>query len=195
MNIHFFNTQKELRYWFQKNYLKEQEAWIGFYNKKSEKLSITWTQLVDEALCFGWIDGIRKKIDADSYCNRITPRRKRSNWSNINIKRIEELIELGLVTEEGKQIYYERDISKQNSSSFEQENVELPAVFIKQFKTNKAAWNYFEARPKGYKKQAIWYIISAKQEATRLKRLHELIVDSENGIHIKLLRRTGSKSQ
>ena len=195
MNIHFFNTQKELRYWFQKNYLKEQEAWIGFYNKKSEKLSITWTQLVDEALCFGWIDGIRKKIDADSYCNRITPRRKRSNWSNINIKRVEELIELGLVTEEGKQIYYERDISKQNSSSFEQENVELPAVFIKQFKTNKPAWNYFDARPKGYKKQAIWYVISAKQETTRLKRLQELIVDSENGIHIKLLRRTGSKSQ
>jgi|JI10StandDraft_1071094.scaffolds.fasta_scaffold24068_6 uncharacterized protein YdeI (YjbR/CyaY-like superfamily) len=195
MNIHFFKTQKELRNWFQRNYLKEQEAWIGFYNKKSEKLSITWTQLVDEALCFGWIDGIRKKIDADSYCNRITPRRKRSNWSNINIKRVEELIELGLVTEEGKQIYYERDISKQNSSSFEQENVELPAVFIKQFKTNKPAWNYFDARPKGYKKQAIWYVISAKQETTRLKRLQELIVDSENGIHIKLLRRTGSKSQ
>jgi uncharacterized protein YdeI (YjbR/CyaY-like superfamily) len=195
MNIHFFKTQKELRNWFQKNYLKEQEAWIGFYNKKSEKLSITWTQLVDEALCFGWIDGIRKKIDADSYCNRITPRRKRSNWSNINIKRIEELIELGLVTEEGRLIYYERDISKQNSSSFEQENVELPAVFIKQFKTNKAAWKYFEARPKGYKKQAIWYVISAKQEATRLKRLQELIEVSENGIHIKLLRRTGSKSQ
>ena len=195
MNIHFFKTQKELRNWFQRNYLKEQEAWIGFYNKKSEKQSITWAQLVDEALCFGWIDGIRKKIDADSYCNRITPRRKRSNWSNINIKRVEELIELGLVTEEGKQIYYERDISKQNSSSFEQENVELPAVFIKQFKTNKPAWNYFDARPKGYKKQAIWYVISAKQEATRLKRLQELIVDSENGIHIKLLRRTGSKSQ
>ena len=195
MNIHFFKTQKELRNWFQRNYLKEQEAWIGFYNKKSEKQSITWAQLVDEALCFGWIDGIRKKIDADSYCNRITPRRKRSNWSNINIKRIEELIELGLVTEEGKQIYYERDISKQNSSSFEQENVELPAVFIKQFKTNKPAWKYFDARPKGYKKQAIWYVISAKQEATRLKRLQELIVDSENGIHIKLLRRTGSKSQ
>ena len=195
MNIHFFKTQKELRNWFQRNYLKEQEAWIGFYNKKSEKQSITWAQLVDEALCFGWIDGIRKKIDADSYCNRITPRRKRSNWSNINIKRIEELIELGLVTEEGKQIYYERDISKQNSSSFEQENVELPAVFIKQFKTNKPAWNYFDARPKGYKKQAIWYVISAKQETTRLKRLQELIVDSENGIHIKLLRRTGSKSQ
>jgi uncharacterized protein YdeI (YjbR/CyaY-like superfamily) len=132
MNIHFFKTQKELRNWFQRNYLKEQEAWIGFYNKKSEKLSITWTQLVDEALCFGWIDGIRKKIDADSYCNRITPRRKRSNWSNINIKRVEELIELGLVTEEGKQIYYERDISKQNSSSFEQENVELPATDCRQ---------------------------------------------------------------
>ena len=102
MNVLFFKSSSELRNWFQKNYLKEQEAWIGFYNKKSEKQSITWTQLVDEALCFGWIDGIRKKIDADSYCNRITPRRKRSNWSNNNIKRIEELIELGLVTEEGR---------------------------------------------------------------------------------------------
>lgn len=189
MNVLFFNSQQELRKWFQKNHLIEQEAWIGFYNKKSIKQSITWQQLVDEELCFGWIDGIRKKIDDESYCNRITPRRKRSNWSDINIKRIEALIELDLVTEQGKHVFHTRDLTKQKSASFEQEKIEFSPEHIKQFKTNKTAWIFFEMQTNTYKKQAIWHVISAKQEITQQKRLEILINDSETGVHIKHLRR------
>ena len=189
MNVLFFNSQQELRKWFQKNHLIEQEAWIGFYNKKSIKQSITWTQLVDEELCFGWIDGIRKKIDDESYCNRITPRRKRSNWSDINIKRIEALIELDLVTEQGKHVFHTRDLTKQKSASFEQEKIEFSPKHIKQFKTNKTAWKFFEMQTNTYKKQATWHVISAKQEITQQKRLEILINDSETGVHIKHLRR------
>lgn len=189
MHVLFFKTPAELRKWFQKNYLKEQEAWIGFYNKKSNKHSITWQQLVDEALCFGWIDGIRKKIDEESYCNRITPRRKSSNWSDINIKRIQELMDLGLVTEEGKFIFLNRDLRKQKSASFEQENVEFYTHHVVLFKKNKKAFAFFEAQTKSYKKAATWYVLSAKQEVTQLKRLEMLINDSKNGLHIKQLRR------
>lgn len=192
MNVLFFKTQAELRKWFQKNYLKETEAWIGFYNKKSGKQGITWQQLVDEELCFGWIDGIRKKIDEDSYCNRITPRRKSSNWSNVNIRRIRELIEAGLVNEQGKQVFHNRDLRKQQSASFEQEKIEFPEHFTGKFKANKAAWKFFDAQTNSYRKQATWYVISAKQETTQQKRLEILINDSENSLHIKPLRRNKS---
>jgi uncharacterized protein YdeI (YjbR/CyaY-like superfamily) len=189
MNVLFFKTPAELRKWFQENHLKEQEAWIGFYKKKLGKEGTTWQQTVDEALCFGWIDGIRKKLDEDSYCNRITPRKKRSNWSEINIKRIQELMEAGLVSEQGKHIFFNRDLNKQKSYSFEQEQIAFPNNFIEQFKANKIAWNFFEAQTNSYKKQATWYVISAKQIATQQNRLEILISDSENQLHIKQLRR------
>lgn len=189
MNVLFFKTPAELRKWFQENHLKEQEAWIGFYKKKLGKEGITWQQTVDEALCFGWIDGIRKKLDEDSYCNRITPRKKRSNWSEINIKRIQELMEADLVSEQGKHIFFNRDLNKQKSYSFEQEQIAFSNNFLKKFKANKIAWNFFEAQTISYKKQATWYVISAKQIATQQNRLEILISDSENQLHIKQLRR------
>ena len=189
MNVLFFKTQAELRKWFLKNHLKETEAWIGFYNKKSGKQSITWSQLVDEELCFGWIDGIRKKIDEERYCNRITPRKKRSNWSDFNIKRVQELINTGLVHEQGKHVFHTRDLTKQKSASFEQEKVEFPPAYLKKFKSNRTAWKFFEIQSNTYKKQSIWYVISAKQEETRLRRLEILINDSKNLLHIKPLRR------
>lgn len=178
-----------MREWFQKNYLTENEVFVAFYNKASGKKSITWYEAVGEALCFGWIDSVARKIDVDSHCNRFSPRRKRSNWSDINIKRIEELIEKGLVTEEGKQIFYNRDLTKQKSASFEQEKIEFPADFLKKFKVNKIAWQFFDVQTNTYKKQATWHVISAKQEETQLRRLNNLIIDSENQIHIKHLRR------
>ncbi|MEZ5054952.1 MAG: YdeI/OmpD-associated family protein [Chitinophagales bacterium] len=185
----FFETQRELRKWFEKNHLKATEAWIGFYNKKSGKKSITWQQLVDEALCFGWIDGIRKKIDDESYCNRITPRRKRSNWSDVNIKRIQELMEAGLVHEQGKHVFITRDITKQKSASFEQKDIEFPFTLLQQFQQNNIAWNFFSKQSNSYKKQATWHVISAKLEETKLRRLKQLILDSENKLLIKQLRR------
>lgn len=185
----YFKTQAELRRWFQKNYLKEKEVFIAYYKKSTGKQSIVWSQAVDEALCFGWIDGVAGKIDEESYCNRFTPRRLKSNWSDVNIKKIEAFIEQGLVTEEGKQLYYNRDLSKQKSASFEQEKVEFPLKYLKIFKANKKAWKFFDAQTNTYKKQSTWYVISAKQEETRLRRLEILINDSENHIHIKQLRR------
>jgi uncharacterized protein YdeI (YjbR/CyaY-like superfamily) len=189
MNVQYFKTPADLRKWFQKNYLKEKEVFIAYYKKSTGKQTITWYEAVGEALCFGWIDGVASKIDEDSYCNRFTPRRLKSNWSDINIKRIEELIKQGLVTEEGKHLFYNRDLSKQKSASFEQEKVELPANYLKKFKANKSAWKYFETQTNTYKKQSIWYVISAKQEETRLRRLEILINDCKNHVHIKPLRR------
>ncbi len=185
----FFETQQELRKWFEKNHLIASEAWIGFYNKKSGKQSITWQQLVDEELCFGWIDGIRKKIDDNAYCNRITPRRKRSNWSDVNIQRIQELMEAGLVHEQGKHVFFTRDLTKQKSASFEQETIEFPVALLQQFQRNNIAWTFFSTQSNTYKKQATWHVISAKLEETKLRRLEQLIQDSENKLHIKQLRR------
>lgn len=189
----YFKTQAELRKWFEKNYLTEKEAFIAYYKKSTGKQSIVWSQAVEEALCFGWIDGVAAKIDEESYCNRFTPRRLKSNWSDVNIRKIQELIAKDLVTEEGKQLFYQRDLRKQKSASFEQEKVEFPPPYLKKFKTNKTAWKFFEAQSNTYRKQATWYVISAKQEETRLRRLDLLIYDSENGIHIKPLRRTDTK--
>lgn len=193
MTPKYFKTPEDLRNWFQENYLIEKEVFVAFYNKASGKKSITWHEAVGEALCFGWIDSVARKIDIDSHCNRFTPRRLKSNWSDVNIKRIGELIEKGLVTEEGKLSFYNRDLNKQKSASFEQEKVEFPTNFLKIFRTNKIAWQFFDVQTKSYKKQATWHVISAKQEETQLRRLNILINDSENHIHIKQLRRTPQK--
>ncbi len=191
----FFKTTAELRKWFQKNHLKEKELLVGFYKKSAGKGGITWEQSVDEALCVGWIDSVRRKVGDDSYCNRFTPRKKSSNWSDVNIRRIQELMEAGLVLEAGKHTFFNRDLRKQKSASFEQEKVEFPIAFLQQFKSNKEAWKFFEAQTNSYKKQATWYVISAKQEVTQLKRLEILIQDSETGIHIKPLRRNTTRKQ
>jgi len=186
----FFKTPAELRKWFQKNHLKEKELLVGFYRKGVNKESINWSQAVDEALCVGWIDSIRQKIDDESYSNRFTPRKKSSNWSDVNIKRINELIDAGLVLETGKKAFENRDLRKQKSASFEQEKVEFSSQFLKEFRANKKAWTFFEAQTNSYKKTATWHVISAKQDTTQLKRLQTLIDDSENGVHLKHLRRT-----
>ena len=193
MDVIFFKSSSELRKWFHKNHLTSTELWVGFHRKQTGKQVFTWPEAVDEALCVGWIDGIRKKVDEDSYCNRFTPRKKSSNWSNVNIKRIQELMEAGLVLEAGKKAFETRDLRKQKSASFEQEKVEFPPAYLKKFKANKNAWKFYEAQTNTYKKQSAWYVISAKQEETRLRRLDLLIYDSENGIHIKPLRRTDTK--
>lgn len=189
--LNYFESQEEFRNWLRSHHDKRTEVWIGFYKVGSAKKGITYKQAVDEALCFGWIDGIVKKIDAHSYCHRFTPRKKSSTWSQVNIRRYCELLELGLVHSAGQNVFENRDLKKEKRYSFEQEKHELPAAFEKKFKANKKAWKHFMERPASYRKPAIWWVISAKQEATRIKRLQTLIEDSENGRKIKLLRRTG----
>lgn len=171
----FFTSQAELRKWLMKNHANADELWVGMYKKHTGKASITWQQLVDEVLCFGWIDGIRKSIDAESFTNRITPRRKKSMWSAINLKRVEELKSLGLMQPAGLKAYEERDPSRSQQYSGEQQQVSLTAALEKQFKKHKQAWDFFAGQPPSYRKSVIWWVISAKRQETQQKRLARLI--------------------
>lgn len=188
MHPKFFKTKKELRKWFEKNHLKLDEVWIGYYKKATGKKSITWSESVDEAICFGWIDGIRKSIDEVSYTNRFTPRRPNSNWSAVNIDKVKRLTELGLMKPEGIKAYKKRKSNKSKVYSYEQESDQLEKSFEKIFKKNKKAWQFFnEKLAPSYRKTSIRWVMSARQEKTRIKRLEILIASSAKGEKIPLL--------
>jgi uncharacterized protein YdeI (YjbR/CyaY-like superfamily) len=152
MEVAFFKTSAALRKWLEKNHLTEKELLVGFYKKETGKQSITWPEAVDQALCFGWIDGIRKSIDAESYYNRFTPRKKNSNWSNVNIARYRHLKDSGLTTPAGQTAFDARDIHKAPTASFEQGDIRLPKPIEQQFKAEKAVWQYFMAQPPSVKR-------------------------------------------
>ena len=175
----FFPTQKEFRKWLEKNHNKETELIVGFYKVNSGKPSMTWSQSVDEALCFGWIDSVRNSIDKDSYQIRFTPRKSDSIWSAVNIKKVEVLTKKGLMQKAGLESYEKRTLCKSKIYAFENEEVKFSADFEKQFKANKKAWNYFQSLAPSYRKLSSSWVMSAKQEATRIKRLNELIAESE----------------
>ena len=141
---------------------------------------MTWSQSVDQALCFGWIDGVRKSIDTESYSIRFTPRKKTSIWSAVNIKKVKTLIEQGRMQAAGLEIFKHRTESKSNVYSFENEPAKLPIAFEKIFKAHTAAWDYFQTLAPSFKKTSLHWVMSAKQESTRIKRLNELIADSAN---------------
>jgi uncharacterized protein YdeI (YjbR/CyaY-like superfamily) len=192
-NIKYFKTEEDLRKWYMKNHSKLTEQWIGYYKKTSGKPSITYSQAVDQALCFGWIDGIAKGIDENQYCQRFTPRRKNSIWSAVNLKKVDELTKKKLMMPAGMKTYNGRNKNRTNMYSFEQEKHELPSQYEKKFKANKKAWANFQLMAPSYRKPAIWWVISAKQEETQLRRLATLIEDSENGRKIKQMKRPGEK--
>jgi uncharacterized protein YdeI (YjbR/CyaY-like superfamily) len=177
----FFKTQADLRKWFEKHHAKEQELLVGFYKKDSGKASITWPESVDEGLCFGWIDGIRKSIDEVSYTIRFTPRRARSTWSAVNIKRAAELKDQGLMRPLGLQAFEARQENRSGIYSYEQRSSELPDQYRRLLEKNKAASKFFAAQPPSYRKAANWWVLSAKKEETRLKRLNKLIDYSASG--------------
>lgn len=189
MNPTFFASPKLWRQWLQKNHAKADELWVGFYKKDSGLPSITWPESVDQALCFGWIDGLRKGIDERSYKIRFTPRKPRSIWSAVNLKRVPELIELGLMKPAGLKAYEARQENRAGVYSYETRPTELPENYAKSFRANKAAWAFWQTQPPSYQRAAIWWVISAKQEATRQKRLATLIEDSANGRTIPALTR------
>ena len=153
---------------------------MGFYKKGSGRPSITWPEAVDEALCFGWIDGVRKGVDDDSYMIRFTPRTKTSTWSAVNIKRAKELIEMGRMRRAGLRAFEKRSEERSAIYSYERQNAALPPKYEKRVRANKEAWAFFSAQPPSYRKAVAWWIISAKREETQLKRLAKLIEDSEN---------------
>ena len=181
----FFATQDDFRKWLQKNHKKETELLVGFYKVDTDKPSMSWSQSVDQALCFGWIDGVRKSIDTESYTIRFTPRKSTSIWSAVNIKKVEELNKAGLMTTEGQKAFSLRTESKSKIYAYEKEPVILDINFETQFKKNKLAWDFFERQAPSYKKVMIHWIMNAKQEETRLSRLDKTINESEQQRRMK----------
>jgi len=183
----FFETQLEFRKWLEKNHDKATELFVGYYKVSSGKQSMTWSQSVDEAICFGWIDGIRKSIGSDSYFIRFTPRKPDSIWSAVNINKVEELTKQGLMRPSGITAFSLRQESKSKIYSYEKEAIKFSDDFEKIFRSNNKAWLYFQSMPQSYIKPAINWVIGAKQLANSLRRLEELIRESEAGRKIKSL--------
>jgi len=175
----FFNDQKEFRKWLEKNHSKESELSVGYYKVGSGKPSMTWSESVDQALCFGWIDGVRKSIDSERYCIRFTPRKPSSIWSSVNLKKVEQLTEKGLMKQSGLEIYNKRKITNAGLYSFEKETSKLSEIFENEFKSHKEAWGFFTNQAPSYQKTILHWIMSAKQEKTQQSRLTKTIIASE----------------
>jgi len=171
----FFKTQSDFRAWLERNHASKKELLVGFYKKSSGKSSITWPEAVDEALCFGWIDGVRKSIDDTRYTIRFTPRTARSVWSAVNIKRAGELKKQGLMHPAGVAAFEKRSEEKSQMYSYERKHAALDSDFERRFRADKQAWAFFESQPPSYKKAAVWWVVSAKREETKLRRLDTLI--------------------
>jgi uncharacterized protein YdeI (YjbR/CyaY-like superfamily) len=186
----FFTTPAKFRAWLKQNHAKSTELLVGFYKKDSGRPSLTWPESVDEALCFGWIDGVRKSIDDESYSIRFSPRTANSNWSAVNIQRAKELKKLGRMQPAGLKAFEARADERSAVYSYEQRhNATLGTIFEKQFRARKKAWAFFQAQPPSYRKAAIWWVVSAKKDETKQKRLTQLIKDSENSRTIPPLTR------
>jgi uncharacterized protein YdeI (YjbR/CyaY-like superfamily) len=183
----FFTSQSAFRDWIEKNHAKATELLVGFHKVGSGKGGLTYKQALDEALCFGWIDAVRRGGET-SWTIRFTRRKRGSHWSAINIKRIEELKAGGRVHAAGLAEYEGRDRSKVKRYSFENPDTVLAPAYEKQFRADKKAWVWFEAAPRSYRHPAVWWVMSARQEATRERRLKTLIADSASGLRVKPLR-------
>jgi uncharacterized protein YdeI (YjbR/CyaY-like superfamily) len=183
----FFATQSEFRSWLTQNYDKASCLFVGYYKVGSGKPSMTWSESVDQALCFGWIDGVRKSIDHESYFIRFTPRKPKSIWSAINIKKIEALTAQDLMKPAGLAAFNLRNEHKSKIYTYENEEVILSEKFECSFKANEKAWSWFQSMPRSYRKTANRWVMSARQESTREKRFNELLRDCEAGRKIKSL--------
>ncbi len=189
MDVLFFNTPADFRDWLAANHTTTAELWVGYFRKSTGRPSLTWPESVDQALCFGWIDGVRRRIDDESYANRFTPRRRGSNWSLVNIKRALELIEAELMQPAGLAAFEARDKASAGEYSYEGRPPGLDEACEAELRADAAAWAYWEAQPPHYRKGAAHWVMSAKREETRRKRLATLIEDSAAGRRIALYRR------
>jgi uncharacterized protein YdeI (YjbR/CyaY-like superfamily) len=177
----YFRAQGEWRAWLAAHGADASELLLGFYKVGANARGITYAQAVDEALCAGWIDGVRKRVDGDRYTIRFTPRKPRSIWSAVNIKRVGELTALGLMLPAGSAAFAARKEERSRVYSFEQRHAALSEAFAERFRADDAAWRWFQAQPASYRKQATWWVMSAKREETRASRLTTLIADSAAG--------------
>jgi uncharacterized protein YdeI (YjbR/CyaY-like superfamily) len=180
----FFRSPAELRRWFARHHATARELLVGYWKVGSGHRSITWPESVDEALCVGWIDGVRRRLDDERYVIRFTPRKATSVWSAVNIARVQALEAEGRMTDAGRAAFAARRENRSGIYSFEQRSVELPPAYAKLLKANRAAWRDFRSRAPSYRKAAMWWIVSAKQEATRQRRLARLIELAAQGLPI-----------
>ena len=191
----FFATPAAFRAWLAKHHATARELLVGFHKVDSGKPSMTWPQSVDEALCFGWIDGVRRSLGATSYTIRFSPRRPGSIWSVINTRRMQELQEAGRAHPAGLAVFERRNPERTNRYSFEQENVAFEPAMEKRFRANRGAWSYFQAQPPFYRRVCTWYVVSAKRDETRARRLETLIACSARNEWLPGFIRPGSKAK
>ena len=175
--IRYFASAAGFRVWLKRNHAKSAELWVGFHRKATTRPSMTWPQSVDEALCVGWIDGIRKRVDDERYTIRFTPRRAGSVWSAVNIRRMDQLLAEERVLPAGKAAFAARRENRSGIYAYEQRGEHLPEPYGGRLSANKKAWDFWQAQPPGYRRTAGWWVVSAKQEATRERRLATLIAD------------------
>lgn len=174
----FFASAADFRRWLERHHATASELWVGYYKKASGRGGMVYAEAVDEALCFGWIDGLTKSIDADRYMQRFTPRKARSTWSNVNVAHVARLTAAGRMHPAGLAAFAARDAKKTGIYSFEQRPEKFPAALEKIFRAQRAAWTFWQTQPPGYRRTALWWVISAKQESTRERRLAQLIAVS-----------------
>lgn len=187
-NVVFFSSPAELRAWFEANHEKASELWVGQHRKSTGRPSVTWPELVDQCLCFGWIDGVRYSLDGESFAQRVTPRRKGSNWSAVNIRRFAELDQAGLVGPKGRAAFAARPAGTSRVNPYESRPPGLDGEMETRFRKHLAAWKFFESQAPWYRRAAAHWVVSAKREETRARRLRELIEHSAEGERVPPLR-------
>jgi uncharacterized protein YdeI (YjbR/CyaY-like superfamily) len=186
----FFGSPSEFYDWLERHHDTDSEVYVGYWKKGSGRPSLTWSQAVDQALCFGWIDGRANSIDAERYMQRFTPRKPRSNWSRINIEKVAKLRQEGLMRPAGLRAFEARTEDRSGVYAFEQQTpAELPPEYQERLRANTAAWDHWQARPAGYRRTASHWVLSAKRADTRERRLGQLIECSAEGRPVPPLRR------
>jgi uncharacterized protein YdeI (YjbR/CyaY-like superfamily) len=187
MDVIHFRNAAAFRRWLQTHHNTATELWVGFYRKGCGKTGMAYPEAVDQALCFGWIDGVRKKVDDISYTNRFSPRTSKSIWSTINIRRVGELTKLGLMAAAGIAAFKARDPKRSGLYSFENRPTSLAPELEKTFKAQKTAWAFWEALPPGYRRTVTWWVMSAVKDETRRARLARVIEEAARGRRVGLL--------
>jgi uncharacterized protein YdeI (YjbR/CyaY-like superfamily) len=189
MTPKFFRTPEAFRRWLSTHHDKDTELWVGFYKVASGKGGMVYKQALDEALCYGWIDGLVRRVDEASYAQRFTPRRPRSHWSLVNIKRVKELIAEGRMQPPGLAAFEAREASLSGTYSFEQAEQQKPVTlgpeYERRFRADGEAWAFFSAQAPSYRRAVTWWVVSAKREETRERRLAQLIGDSRAGRRVQ----------
>jgi uncharacterized protein YdeI (YjbR/CyaY-like superfamily) len=195
MKAMFFADGEAFRAWLEEHHATEKELWVGFHKRGSGNGGITWSEAVDEALCYGWIDGVMRRIDDASYALRFTRRKPNSTWSAVNLTKVSRLIEAGRMREPGMRAYEQRTESRSRTYAHEQAEIAFPAEMLSRFKEHSEAWAFFQNQAPWYQRAATWWVISAKREETRERRLATLIDDSANGRRVRSLDRNAASAQ